>query len=383
MNPWPSKAPTKTSLDRMIQIQYYLVDEGNQEVFTVMAKNLWSGSAYHWRKVPYILVPILQQLIWRQWAMAFLYMEGCKNVNLKKYLRYTEVVLDTVWSLALISPNISEIPMILTMWMTIDCLVGRHSSERIEEWQEREKRKISDASVTLDQWISSLSRFPCQAVMEGYDFIWFNLPWQVRRWCLGKIEGWVEGEWEEVSQKRQEREIENQVEMVSSEEDEQVKLKGKERKKEKGQEKAAEKKKGESRAGKRKKQIDKRKKTNLVEKETKEEQTFDHLGAGPSGMSTSLQVSSSPGPIRTQYYNSPLTSEELNKLCPSPFIPSTKVLSPILSQHELGQLSSSSVSLPLTPILSSPSLPIPLMRKYGGSGSESGESFLYIIGPSY
>jgi hypothetical protein len=128
---WPLKPPTKSILDRAIQVRYKLV-QGNDELCTVTAQNTWRGEEpYVWRMVPSFLRVILQQIFWRKSVRASLYTEGCKNMDLKWYLHYLELTLDAMWEMGSDPANITEIPTILRQWMTSDCMVGPHSSGRI------------------------------------------------------------------------------------------------------------------------------------------------------------------------------------------------------------------------------------------------------------
>jgi hypothetical protein len=126
--------------------------------------------------------------------MASVYMNGSRDPDLKRYIRYTEMILDTLWTELSRTPNMTQLPEFVHEWMTIDCLVGRHSTERIREWEENRKEKINDHRVSFGDWITSLDNFPCQEIMNTNNWSWKSVPIDIKDSCISQMEAWIKGE---------------------------------------------------------------------------------------------------------------------------------------------------------------------------------------------
>lgn len=192
---WPSKVPTRSIIDRAVQVQYSLQLTENPEIFQVLAQNIWTtGEPYHWAYVPVVLVSFLHQIFWRQWILSSMYCNGSKNPTLKKYIRYMELIIDALWTHLPENLNMTELPELVVRWVTIDCLVGRHSTERISEWEEGAEERISDRNVSLEDWLLTLDNFPCQDILSSNKWCWNSVPPHMKDTCILLMESWLDGE---------------------------------------------------------------------------------------------------------------------------------------------------------------------------------------------
>ncbi|RDB21615.1 hypothetical protein Hypma_011191 [Hypsizygus marmoreus] len=193
---WPKTASSENKLHNTFQIQFSLSEHDG--TLKVMAHNLLGGEGpYHWIDAPMFMGRILEQMFWRQWIMGLLYQRGergDRDVVLKLYLRYLEVVLDKLWIILRTKPSITEIPPHILQWMRIDSSVKRHSTWRIAEWEEWEGRKVKDVKVSVEDWLESLQDFPCQAIMQEYNWAWIDVPLAIMEVCLSKMEDWLKKE---------------------------------------------------------------------------------------------------------------------------------------------------------------------------------------------
>jgi hypothetical protein len=97
----------------------------------VVAENIRTmKETYHWTEIPIIIGSFLHQIFWRQWRLSSMYCNRSKHPDLKKYIRYMELILDMVWIHLSHTPNISELPEFIVRWMTIDALVGERTLYR-------------------------------------------------------------------------------------------------------------------------------------------------------------------------------------------------------------------------------------------------------------
>lgn len=227
---WPAKAPLRPSLTSLVQTQYSLLLLHNG-VLTVHIHTPASPSGKFFRRVPLFLLPVLREMFWRQWAMTALYLSTPTSssssssdpkshkplytpwdTDLRRYLRYTDLVLHDLWETLLITPSLSlspssplHLPRELTRWLTIDYHVGRHSPLQIEAWEMRAGMRIEDAPFVLEEWVVARQReFPAWMTHEGYRWAWGDVPTEVREAAVREVERWLEGE-AEVTQKLKER----------------------------------------------------------------------------------------------------------------------------------------------------------------------------------
>lgn len=127
--------------------------------------------------------------------MASLFENRCKNVNLKRYLRYMELVLDHFWNILPTAPeDLQEIPEVLLTWMKIDCFVGRHSGMRIREWEVENEKKITDVPLTVREWEEQLQSFPGQAILKKYGFFWSEVSQDDKKKCRVLLDEWIKEE---------------------------------------------------------------------------------------------------------------------------------------------------------------------------------------------
>jgi hypothetical protein len=167
----------------------------NPEIFQVLAQNIWTTEEpYHWAYVPVILESFLHQIFWRQWILSSMYCNGSKNPTLKRYIRYMELILDALWTHLAHNPNMTKLPELAVRWITIDCLVGRHSTERISKWEEETKERITDRSVSLGDWLLTLDKLPCQDILSSNNWCWNSVPPHMKDACILLMESWLDGE---------------------------------------------------------------------------------------------------------------------------------------------------------------------------------------------
>ena len=106
---WPSKPPTKATLWRTLRIQYTLECSKDSDELDVMATNLWStDKPYPWIKA---FRPPFYTNSWRQWILASIHLAGNSHLDLKRYLRYMELILDALWIHISENPSITQLPL--------------------------------------------------------------------------------------------------------------------------------------------------------------------------------------------------------------------------------------------------------------------------------
>jgi hypothetical protein len=193
---WPSKVPTRSIIHRAVQVQYSLRPMEDPEIFQVLAQNIWDMGAkpYHWAYVPVVIVSFLHQVFWRQWILSSMYTDGSRNPTLKKYIRYMELILDELWTDLSQDPKMKELPESVVRWITIDSLVGRHSTERIFEWEEGAEERITDRNVSLSDWLLTLDNFPCQDILNSNEWRWDSVSANMKGTCMLLMESWLAGE---------------------------------------------------------------------------------------------------------------------------------------------------------------------------------------------